>query len=81
MADRRSRDIKKIIRLQSKARARYVYFILTDVENATAFWWELLGPNDETIATGPVFRTKALCLKSLRANQQHASTHEIRDAH
>lgn len=82
MAKRRPKKLRtldKIARLEENSRARYVYFIYTDVEQATGYWWELVGPNDETIASGPVFHNKADCLKSLRMTQRHASTTQVRD--
>src|SRR5437762_3043452 len=76
---KRLRDSDKILRLQENARARYVYFIQSDIEGLTGYWWELVGPNDETICSSAVFHSKADCLKALRVTQRHAATTAVRD--
>lgn len=74
---KRSRDTAKLLKLQEAARARYVYFISNNA--VRGYWWELIGPSDETIARSEYFPDKADLLKSLRANQRHASTIQVRD--
>ena len=85
MAKRRSqeyRETDKFLKLQTNARARYVYFICRRTAGARwhlGYWWELIGPNDELLCQSEVFDNRADCLKCLRKVQQHASTTQVRD--
>lgn len=75
-----TRAIHKVIELGQNARSRYVYFVCkSDNPDQPGHFWELVGPDDRKICGSPTFADKKDCLKSLRANQRHASTTQVRD--
>lgn len=75
-----TRAIHKFIEIGQNARSRYVYFICKrDDLDQPGHFWEFLGPDDRKICESLTFRNKKDCPKSLRANQRHASTTQVRD--
>jgi hypothetical protein len=78
MAARRRKSYRKLLTLEAGARAaRYAYFVRRD-DGHVGWMWELYdGVN--LLCSSPPFRSKAECLKTLRATRRHASTTVVRD--
>ena len=70
------RAVSALVKLRNRARHRYSYFI---TRAGTGYRWHLVDREGNDVCTSDPFRDKADCLKSLRINQRHAATTDIRD--
>jgi uncharacterized protein YegP (UPF0339 family) len=68
----------RILQPPADVRRGYTYFIMGDPE--TGYHWTLTDRNGNDLArSDAVYRSKADCLKTLRATQRHAESKHIVD--